>query len=117
MPEGAKDQSGLDAGSFTGLGGHSFNNLNDPFRRETSIRMQKRGKADFGVEEMVLLELCEKVENDEAQPFCGLHEGNGSLRSRQGLGQIGTLHGRDKIVTICFFRHRGIDLPYDIIAQ
>jgi hypothetical protein len=79
--------------------------------------MQQRCEVYFRVEQVVLLQLLEQVEHDEAQLFCGLHKGNALWRSCQEIGQIGTPGGRDKLVPVDFLGDRRIDPVYDVVAQ
>src|SRR5581483_10211791 len=79
--------------------------------------MQKRCEAYFSIEQVLLLELLEQVENDEAQLLRGLHECYAARCSLQEIDQVGTLRGRNEIVSIGFLRNRRIDSVHDVVAQ
>jgi hypothetical protein len=74
MAESAKDQTGFDAGGLDALLGGAIDDCDYCFRRETIQKMQQRGEADFGIEDIVAAELLEEVFGDDAECIFSLHE-------------------------------------------
>ncbi len=83
VAQGAEDEASLDAGGADALLSGAIDGCDDGFGREALIRVQERGEAKFGVEDVVGGKLFEDVFGDDAEGVFSLHE----LKAAWGAGE------------------------------
>src|SRR5579884_1200971 len=112
----AENQPGLDAGRRAGPCRRRLNSFNDLLRRKSFIGMQEWGETDFGIEQVVALQLLKNVGDNQLQLLPGLHQRNSVGSASQEIGEVGTPGGGNKVAPVCLLRNRWVDFAHYIVA-
>lgn len=97
VTKGAENEPCFEAGGADALFGGSIHGTYDGFRRESVGGVQKRGKAEFGVDDVVREELLEDILGDQAQGFFGLHQLKPTRCPGEEVGQARALGWCDEL--------------------
>jgi hypothetical protein len=96
VTEGAEDEPSFDASGTDALLGGTIDGGNDGFRGESLIRVQERGEAEFGVDDVVGSELLKDVFGDEAESVFSLHELEAAWGAGKEVGEARALGRGDE---------------------